>query len=86
MVVKNKVLIQLFVPMLNERYDIFIPTNERIGAVIKLFAKNLADLTGENIEKFSNCHILNQDNATFYEKNQIVRDTDIKNATRLMII
>ncbi len=85
-IMKNKVLIQLNVPVLNESFDIFIPTNERIGIVIQLLLKNISELAGELIILSDNCALLNQDTASIYDKESIVRDTDIKNATKLVLM
>ena len=41
----NKVLIELVVPVLEVRYDVYIPVNKKIGNVIILLSKVVSDLS-----------------------------------------
>ena len=49
MVIKmnNKVLIQLIVPEIEEKYDLFIPINRRVGTVINLISKAIFELNND---------------------------------------
>ena len=50
---KNKVLIQLIVPDIEEKFDLFIPINKKIGTV-----KNLIDLNNLSTTNLSIGQIL----------------------------
>ncbi|MBP3800006.1 MAG: hypothetical protein ILA19_03380, partial [Bacilli bacterium] len=39
----NKILIQLYIPLIEEEYDIFIPINKRIGTIKQLIEKNMSE-------------------------------------------
>ena len=39
----NKILIQLYIPLIEEEYDIFIPINKRIGTIKQLIEKNISE-------------------------------------------
>ena len=39
----NKVLVRLFVPELDEHFDLFIPVNELVWKVKKLIVKSIAE-------------------------------------------
>ena len=41
----NKILINLYVPNLNQHYDLFIPVNEFIWKINKLVVKSISDLS-----------------------------------------
>ena len=43
---KNKVLIELIVPTLEETYDVYIPINKRVGNVTTLLTKVVSELSG----------------------------------------
>ena len=45
MIVMNKILINLYVPNLNQHYDLFIPVNEFIWKINKLVVKSISDLS-----------------------------------------
>ena len=42
----NKVLVNLYVPFLEKKYEIFLPANKKIGEIIYLIGKTLPDITG----------------------------------------
>lgn len=82
---KNKVLINLFVPEIGSNYDIFIPVNEYIWKVQKLILKSISDLNGGIIDMNKKYVLINLDNGRVYTSNEIIIKTDIRNATRLIL-
>ena len=42
---KNKVLVELIVPQIDEKYNVYIPINKKIGNVIVLLNKAISELT-----------------------------------------
>ena len=42
---KNKILIELSIPLIEKNYDLYIPINKKIGTVKKLIEEGLLDLT-----------------------------------------
>lgn len=83
---KNKVLIRLIVPELDNTFDIFIPVNEVIWKIKKLIVKSISDLTGTPLDTNVEYILLNKDNCKLYSNNEIVINTDIRNATELILI
>jgi hypothetical protein len=39
----NKILIQIYLPLFEEEYDVFVPINKRIGTIKQLFEKSLVE-------------------------------------------
>lgn len=83
---KNKVLIKLYVPELNESYDVFIPVNEYIWKIIKLSVKAISDLSNNALDTNKNYYLINIENGNIYQNNQIVINTEIRNSTRLILL
>lgn len=83
---KNKVLIKLYVPELNESYDVFIPVNEYIWKIIKLSVKAISDLSNNALDTNKNYYLINIENGNIYQSNQIVINTEIRNSTRLILL
>ena len=83
---KNKVLIKLIVPELDETFDIFIPVNEVIWKIKKLMIKSISDLSGVDLNSQKNYALINKDNSRIYSNNEIVINTDIRNASELILI
>ena len=72
---KNKVLINLYVPNLDKSYDLFIPTNEFIWKINKLVTKSVSDLSEQKLSIDKK-----------YGNNEIVVSTDIRNSTKLVLM
>ena len=47
---KNKILIELEIPLLEKKFDLFIPINKKIGTVKRLIEESLKDLTDTDYE------------------------------------
>ena len=44
----NKVLVKLYIPVIEKQYDVWLPKNKRIYNVILLLLKGLNELTKES--------------------------------------
>lgn len=82
----NKVLIKLTVPEINQTFDIFIPVNEVLWKVKKLISKCVKDLSGNNFDFSKEYILINIETNQIYNENDIIINTDIRNATRLLLI
>ena len=82
----NKVLVKLYVPAIEEQYDILIPLNRRIYNVIKLLNKGVYELSG-GYYKPNQKHIL-YDKLTGkpYDLNDSVKETNIRNGKEIVLI
>ena len=82
----NKVLVKLIVPELDRDFDLFIPVNELVSKITKLMIKSVSDLSGINLDMNSKYILLNQSTGQIYKINDIIRETDIRNATELVLL
>lgn len=82
----RKVLIRLMVPEIEEMYDIYIPINRRIGSILNLFYKSLNELSNGLFVTNKKRNIYNRFTGNMYNINDIVRETDIRNGTVLVLI
>ena len=83
---KNKVLIKLIVPEIDNTFDLFNPTNELIWKIIKLVTKSINDLTGDSLDISRDYILINKLTGQIYSNNLTVFNTDIRNATELVLI
>ena len=79
----NKLLIDLYVLVLDKHFEIFIPVDEKVGNIVKLLKKTL--FSSNNVEN-NNFAIMNLYSGNVYKNNDIIRNTDIKNETKLILI
>lgn len=82
----NKVLISLYVPMLNASYDVFIPVNEIMWKVNKLLVKSVSDLNDTGFPMNKNFVLINMENGRIYNSNEVIINTDIRNSTKIALI
>ena len=70
---KNKVLIELIVPQIDQKYNIYIPINKKVGNIIVLLNKTVSDLTnGVYIGSTSTC-LYDRKTGSEYNMNVIVK-------------
>ena len=83
---KNKILIKLEIPLLEKKYDLFIPINKKIGTIKKLIEESLKDLTDTNYEIREDTNLYSKDTGDIYDVNKTVRDTDLQNGSRVILL
>ena len=83
---KNKVLVKVYVPSIDEQYEIYIPTNETIKKVLELIVKSVYELSDSNLNQESKHYMLDPDTSSIYTNEQIIRDTNIKNSKKIILI
>ena len=83
---KNKILIELEVPLQEKKYDLFIPINKKIGTVKHLIEEALLELTDNSYEIREDTNLYSKDTGEIYDVNKTVRDTDLQNGSRVILI
>lgn len=83
---KNKVLIKVIVPETDDTFDIFIPVNEVIWKIRKFIVKGISDLSSGMIDEDDEYCLMNLDSSVIYDNNQIVLNTDIRNASEIVLL
>ncbi len=78
----NKVLIKLYILSLSSSYELFIPINEKVGNITKLLNTTMFDA----IDFDRNNTFINIDTGYQYKNNEIIRNTDIKNGSQLLLM
>ncbi len=83
---KNKVLVELYVPSIDEIYNLYLPVNRKIGNIIALINKSLFEIT--NGEYVGNNHTMlyNRDTGETYGINVFLKDTNIRNGSSIVLL
>lgn len=82
---KNKIQIQLIVPDIEEKFDLFIPINKKIGNIVYLLTKSINEIDADYSIK-NTCCIYNRDTGQKYDPEQLIYDSNIRNSTILILI
>lgn len=83
---ENKVLVNLYVPFLEKKYEIFLPANKKIGEIISLVGKALNDVTGGYYIYRENERIYNRITGKEYSLGEMIKHTNIRNGTELVFM
>ncbi len=82
---KNKVLVSLTIPEIDQKYDVYLPINKKIGNIINLLNKAVSELTNGEYA-LSNCNQLyNVFTKEKYQSDVLLANTDIRNGTSLIL-
>ncbi len=83
---KNKILVELSIPIIEKNYDLYIPINKKVGTVKKLIEEGLLELSDNDymIKKDSNFY--SKETGEVYDVNKTIRETDLKNGSRIILI
>ncbi len=82
----NKVLVKLYVPMLEKQYDVWIPLNRKIYNVINLLMKALYEFSGGYYKTNKMPILYDKLTARAYDINLSVREANIRNGTEVILI
>ncbi len=80
-----RVYITLDVPILDEKYELLVPIDRRIHDIIDLLKENISGLK-ENYYKNKTPNIFNKSSGELYDMNLIIKDSNIKTGTRLILL
>ncbi len=83
---KNKILIELSIPLIEKTYDLYIPINKKIGTVKKLIEEGLIELTDNAYIVKEDSNFYSMETGEVYDVNKTVRETDLKNGSRIILI
>ena len=83
---KNKILVELEIPLIEKKYDLFIPINKKIGTIKSLIENSLLELTDNSYELKEDTNLYSKETGTVYDVNNTVRDTDLKNGSRIILL
>jgi len=82
----SKILIKVIVPLVEEKYEVFIPSNKRISLIIKLIVKVVNELTSGYYPLKEDALLINKDTGNLYDVNITVKDAKILNGSEVILI
>ncbi len=82
----NKVCVDLIVPSIEERYNVFIPVNKKTIEIIFLLNKAISDMTDNSFPISDNLSLINADNGAVYDVDKTFLENDILNGAKIILI
>lgn len=82
----NKYLITIIVPVFGYSFDIEIPNNRKIGTIKKILLDYINENFGFFANSFDSVRLIDRDSGNEYTNNFYVKDSQIRNGTKLVIM
>ena len=83
---KNKVLVELYVPTIDEIYNLYLPVNRKIGNIIALLNKSLMEVTNGEFVGNEYTMLYNRNTVEMYDVNVSLRETNIRNGSSIVLL
>ena len=82
----NKVLVKLYVPVIEKEYDVWLPINKKVYKIVSLLEKSINELSGGYYTPSKMPMLYDKSSAKAYDMNLNVKDNNIKNGAEIILI
>lgn len=82
----NKVYVDLIVPSIEERYNVFIPINKKTIEIIFLLNKAINDMSDGSFPLSNTLSLINAETGVIYDVDNTFLENNILNDTKLILI
>ncbi len=82
----NKVFIIVEVPLIEQKYEVYIPIGKKIHKVASILAKAISELSGGHYPIKDDATLYSKATGRAYNINMTVKDTDIRNGSEVILI
>ena len=84
---KNKYLITVILPEIEKEFNIYIPNNKKVGTIKEKILIAINEITNNSFNKeISRIKLIDRATGKEYENNMCIKDTGIKNGSKIVII
>ena len=82
-----KYLVTIIVPTLEMNFEMYIPNNKKVGTIKTYISKSINELTsGQYNKDTSSIMLIDRESGKEYLNNLYIKDTEIKNGTKLIFM
>lgn len=83
---KNKVFIIVEVPLIEQKYEVYVPVGKQLYKVAKILSKAISELSGGHYPVKEDATIYSKSTGQPYNINLTVKDSDIRNGSEIILI
>lgn len=81
----NKVYVILYVPLIGEKYEMFLPISKKIGSITKLLTKSVNELS-DGTFPIKDSLLYDKKDGIMYDLNITVKESNIRNGSEIILI
>lgn len=82
----NRVLIRVYVPLLEKKYDVWIPINKKIYEIIVNIVKGINSINKIEYDVKEIPNLYDRESSEIYDVNVKVIDTNIRNGSEVILL
>lgn len=82
----NKILVEVYVPLLERSFDVFIPINKKIKNVARLLNEAIIDLSNGAMIKKEDIKLYNRDTGYLLNPYHNVKEAGLANGSQIILI
>ena len=82
----DKILVEVFLPAANHRYDVYVPAKSKVYEVIQLLGNSLEELSKGFFTKTDDLVLCDQRTMKILDINLSMEDQNYKNGAKLILI
>lgn len=82
----NKVLTEIYLPSINESYDVFLPKQIRIHEAISMLSTMMYNLSNGFFKPSDDIILCDKITGEIFDINKSIKDLNLKNGSKLMLI
>ncbi len=83
---KNKILVNISIPEIEKKYDMYLPLNKKVSTIIRLIEKTINQMNDEKISLSKNRLLIIYKLGIRVEEDLLLKDTPIKNGSKLLLL
>lgn len=83
---KNKILVNISIPEIDKKYDMYLPLNKKVSTIIRLIEKTINQMNDEKISLSKNRLLIIYKLGIRVEEDLLLKDTTIKNGSKLLLL
>jgi len=80
-----RVYVIIYAPILEKKYEVLVPIDRRVHDLVSLLKKSIPELSSDYYTN-NQPNIYNKISGNVYDMNTIIKDSDIRTGTRLLLI
>lgn len=82
----NKIIIKVYVPALNDCYDVFIPINITIKNLTKLIIDSIVEISNSEFRPNDKIRLYFKDNGEVIDNSKLIKETNLRNCSKVILI
>lgn len=82
---KNKILVEIVVPDIDQSYEVFIPINRKVGSVIELLNRAILELSDGSFKGDNKTGLYDRETNSQLDINKTIAELKIKNGATLVL-